>query len=94
MRVTEWKKSLQIAIFKNKGDVQTCNNYRSIKLISLTIKIWERVMEGRIRKWVRISEQQCGIIPRKSTPDAGFALRMLIEEYRGGQKKLNCLCRF
>ena len=40
----EWRKSVLIPIFKNKGDMQSCNNYRGIKLISHTMKLWERVV--------------------------------------------------
>ncbi|KAI5106486.1 hypothetical protein C0J45_4183, partial [Silurus meridionalis] len=39
----EWRRSVLVPIFKHKGDVQTCSNYRGIKLISHTMKLWERV---------------------------------------------------
>ena len=38
-----------------------------------------------------ISEQQYGFMPGKSTIDAMFALRMLMEKYREGQKEFLCL---
>ena len=38
-----------------------------------------------------ISEQQYGFMSGKSTTDAMFALRMLIEKYREGQKELHCV---
>ena len=38
-----------------------------------------------------ISEQQYGFMPRKSTTDAMFALRVLMEKYREGQKELYCV---
>ncbi|KAF7647582.1 hypothetical protein LDENG_00169870 [Lucifuga dentata] len=86
----EWRRSVLVPIFKNKGDVQSCGNYRGIKLMSHTMKLWERVVEARLRAEVSISEQQYGFMPRKSTTDAVFALRMLIEKYREGQRELHC----
>ncbi|KAI5100996.1 gastrula zinc finger protein XlCGF28.1-like [Silurus meridionalis] len=78
----EWRRSVLVPIFKNKGDVQTCSNYRGIKLISHTIKLWERVVKARLREEVSICEQQYGLMPRKSTTDTVYALKMLMEKYR------------
>ncbi|KAK3546857.1 hypothetical protein QTP86_003757 [Hemibagrus guttatus] len=55
------------------------------------MKVWERVVEARLRKVVDICEQQYGFMPRKSTTDAIFALRILMEKYRDGQKELHCV---
>ncbi|KAK3553266.1 hypothetical protein QTP86_032776 [Hemibagrus guttatus] len=87
----EWRRSVLVPIFKNKGDVQSCSNYRGIKLMSHTMKVWERVVEARLRKVVEICEQQYGFMPRKSTTDAIFALRILMEKYRAGQRELHCV---
>ncbi|MCI4382174.1 hypothetical protein PGIGA_G00260740 [Pangasianodon gigas] len=87
----EWGSSVLVPIFKNKGDVQSCSNYRGIKLMSHTMKLWERVVEARLRKVVEICEQQYGFMPRKSTTDAIFALRILMETYRDGQRELHCV---
>ncbi|KAK3523644.1 hypothetical protein QTP70_005831 [Hemibagrus guttatus] len=87
----EWRRSVLVLIFKNKGDVQSCSNYRGIKLMSHTMKLWERVVEARLRKVVEICEQQYGFMPRKSTTDAIFALRILMEKYRDGQRELYCV---
>ncbi|KAK3552031.1 hypothetical protein QTP70_031579 [Hemibagrus guttatus] len=86
----EWRRSVLVPIFKNKGDVQSCSNYRGIKLMSHTM-LWERVVEVRLRKVVEICEQQYGFMPRKSTTDAIFALRILMEKYRDGQRELHCV---
>ncbi|XP_019254682.1 PREDICTED: uncharacterized protein LOC109233302, partial [Nicotiana attenuata] len=43
----EWRSSRVVPLYKNKGDIQCCNNYRGIKLLSHTMKVWERVMEVR-----------------------------------------------
>ncbi|KAK3570071.1 hypothetical protein QTP86_010237 [Hemibagrus guttatus] len=87
----EWRRSVLVPIFKNKGDVQSCSNYRGIKLMSHTMKVWERVVEARLRKVVEICEQQYGFMPRKSTTDPIFALRILMEKYRDGQRELHCV---
>ena len=52
----EWKRSVLVPIFKNKGDVQSCSNYRGITLISHTMKLWKRVVEARLRHEDMISE--------------------------------------
>ena len=87
----EWRDSILIPIFKNKGDVQSCSNYRGIQLISHSMKLWERVVERRLRSELTFSEQQYGFMPVKSTTDALFALRVLMEKYREGQKELHCV---
>ncbi|KAK3506481.1 hypothetical protein QTP70_001796, partial [Hemibagrus guttatus] len=90
-RPEEWRRSVSVPIFKNKGDVQSCSNYKGIKLMSRTMKLCERVVEARLRKVVEICEQQYGFMPRKSTTDAIFALRILMEKYRDGQRELHCV---
>ena len=80
----EWKTSVLIPIYINKRDAQCCGNNREIKLMSHTMKIWERIIEGRLRDRVEISKQQYGFMPGKETTNAMFALRMLMEEYREG----------
>ena len=84
----EWRRSVLIPIYKNKGDAQCCGNYRGIKLMSHTMKIWERIIKARLKDSVEISKQQYGFIPEKGTTNAMFALRMLIEKYREGQREL------
>ena len=86
----EWRDSVLIPIFKNKGDVQSCSNYRGIKLISHTMKLWERIIEKRLSD-LKFSNQQYGFMPGKCTTDALFALRVLMEKYREGQKELHCV---
>jgi hypothetical protein len=48
--LTKRRRSILVPIFKNIGDIQSYTNYIGIKLISHTMKLWERVIEHRIRK--------------------------------------------
>ena len=64
---------------------------RGIKLISQSMKLWERVVERRLRSELTFSEQQYGFMPGKSSTDSLFALRVLMEKYREGQKELHCV---
>jgi hypothetical protein len=50
----EWRRSILVPILKNKGDIQNCTNYREIKLMSHTMKHWERVIEHRLRKLISV----------------------------------------
>ncbi|KAG5597429.1 hypothetical protein H5410_038661 [Solanum commersonii] len=43
----EWRWSTMVPLYKTSGDIQNCNNYKGIKLLSHTMKIWERVVEMR-----------------------------------------------
>ena len=52
-----------IPIYKEKGDIQDCGNYRGIKLMSHTMKIWERII-GRMRRGdTTIGDEQFGFMP-------------------------------
>src|ERR1700748_2678950 len=84
-----WRESVVVPIFKGKGDVQDCSNYRGIKLMSHTMKLWERILERRLRQMVEISGNQFGFMAERSTSDAIFALRILLEKYREKQRDLH-----
>ena len=78
----EWRASTVIPLYKNKGDIQDCNNFRGIKLLSHTMKLWERVIEGRLMGDVTISENQFGFISDRSTIEAIHLLCRFMEFYK------------
>lgn len=84
----EWRGSWLVPLYKGKGDVQECKNYRGIKLLSHTMKLWERVLEARLRKVTQIEGGQFGFMPGRSTTEPIFMLRQLMEKKRKGRKKL------
>ena len=78
----EWRRSVLILVYKNKGNAQCCGNYRRIKLMSHTMKVWKKIIEARLRNRMKISKQQYGFMPGKGTTNVMFNLRMLMEKYR------------
>ena len=71
-------------IFKNNGDVQSYNICRETKMMSHTIKIWESVLEARLREEGMFCDQHYGFMPRKSSSNAIFHLGMLMGKCREG----------
>ena len=51
-------------------------------------KIWERVLDRRVRECTDIHESQFGFMPGRSTTDAIFILKQTTEQYREGQKDI------
>lgn len=53
--------SFVVPIFKYKGDIHTCGNYKGIKLTNYNM-IWEQVIEKKIRKNTLIYKNQFGFM--------------------------------
>ena len=81
--------SIQVPIFKQNGDVQNCGNYRGIKLMSHTLKILERIIDGRLREEVEIRREQVGFVRGRKTTDGIFCLLQVMEKYREKQRPLH-----
>ncbi|XP_063619684.1 uncharacterized protein LOC134792344 [Cydia splendana] len=75
-------------IYKNKGDVANCNNYRGIKLTSHTLKLWERVIGARITAIAKTTENQFGFTAGRSTIEAIQTLRILMDKYKINKENL------
>ena len=82
----EWRESTITPIYKDKGDHMNCSNFRGIKLLSHTMKLWERTIDQRLRD---ISDGQFGFKSGVGTTDAIFVIRTLCEKYREGNKPLD-----
>jgi hypothetical protein len=71
----EWRWNILVSIFKNNGDVQSCTNYQGIKLMSHTMKLWERIIEHRLRGVTNVTENQFWFMSGRSTMDVIFLIR-------------------
>ena len=78
---SDWCKSWMVTVFKGKGDALECGSYRGIKLLEHGMKVFERVLEARLRRNVIIDDMQFGFMPGRGTTDAIFIVRQLQERY-------------
>ena len=85
----EWR-SMLVPLYKGKGDIRENGNYWEIKLMNHTMKLLEKVIEARKRKEVTITEQQFEFMPGRSTTDAVFCRRILLEKWSERQKAVHC----
>jgi len=76
-----WRRSVLISLYKGKDYAKECSNYRSLKMLEHAINIMEKVR--RIQHAVTISDIQMGFMLLKSTVDAIFAVRQLVEKTVG-----------
>jgi hypothetical protein len=87
----EWRRSILVPLFKNKGDVQSCTNYQRIKLMSHTMKLRERIIEHRLRRVTNVTKNQFGFMTGRSTTEAIFLIRQLMERCREQKKDLHMI---
>ncbi|CAK9292557.1 unnamed protein product [Gordionus sp. m RMFG-2023] len=69
--------------------MENCQNYRGIKLMSHCLKLYEKIIEKRLRDIIEIGETQFGFMHGRSTTDALHAIRQMSEKYRAFQENLS-----
>ena len=86
---TPWTQSLIITIPK-KGNLQLCQNYRTISLISHPSKVMLKVILNRLKPQAEtiIAEEQAGFRAGRSTTEQIFNLRIISEKYLQHQQEL------
>ena len=89
-----WWTSILTPLYKGKGNVTECDNYRGIKLMCHGMKLFERLVEDRLRHVIEISGTQYEFQQGKSTTEPIFALRMMQGKHLEKRQDLhNDLCR-
>lgn len=84
----DWKGSYTIPIFNGKGDALKCGNYRGIRLLEHGMKVYEKVLEKRLRRIIRIDKCQFGFCPGRSTTEAIYTMRGLQEGFMEKRRRL------
>ena len=68
-------------IYKHKGDPLECGNFRGIKLLEHGMKMFQKIVERRLRKLITVNNMQFGFRPGKGTTDAVFIIQQLQEKH-------------
>jgi hypothetical protein len=53
------------------------------------MKLWQRVIEHHLRRMTRVTKNQFGFMPGRSTMEAIFLIRQLMERYKEQNKDLH-----
>ena len=76
-----WAQSLVITLPK-KGNLQQCQNYRTVSLISHPSKVMLKIILNRVKPQAEIiAEEQAGFRAGRSTTEQIFNLDILCEKY-------------
>ena len=86
---SSWRLSELTPLFKGKGSILECSNYKGIKLISHTLQLLERILDQILRHIVDLGNIQFGFRRGRSTMDPVFALKIIQEKYREKPKDLH-----
>lgn len=78
----DWKIGIIIPIYKNKGDSRNCINYRGITLMSIVGKIYESILDKRLRDIVepQLEDEQSGFRKGCSAQDLTFTIQQMLEK--------------
>ena len=76
----EWQTGVVVPLFQ-RGDQRVCANSRGITLLSLSGKVYSKVLEKMVRLIVepQIEAEACGFRPGRGTTDQLFTLARILE---------------
>ena len=78
----DWTSACIVPLYKGKGDMRECSNYRGISLLSVVGKVYGKVLVRRIREGTEdvICEEQAGFRRGRGCVDQIFAVRQVCEK--------------
>ncbi len=86
----DWRKVIIVPLYKGKGKKEECNIYRGICLLSMSGKIYGRILNERMMKITdkSVGYEQGGFRKGRGCVDQIFAVKMLVEKYLEKECKL------
>ena len=84
----DWVIVCMVPLYKGKGDVCECSNFRGISLLSVVGKVYGRISINKIRDKTEnvIAEEQSGFKRGGGCRDQIFIVRQICEKYLGKGK--------
>ena len=83
----DWKRSVFIPIPK-KGNAKECSNYRTIALISHTIKVMLKILQARLQQYMNCEDVQAGFRKGRGAKDQIANICCIIKKAREFQKNI------
>ena len=75
----EWKTSVTIPVYK-RGNRNDPSNYRGITLLCTNLKLLTKILLNKLKPLIKTNEEQYGFRRNRSTVDALFVVRQVIEK--------------
>ena len=84
----DWVLACLVLLYKGKGDVHECRNFRGISLLSVVGKVYGKILINRISDKTEnvIAEVQSGFRRGRGCTDQVFIVRQICEKYLGKGK--------
>ena len=79
-----WQKAFMVPLYKRAGSKLDPGNYRNLSIMSIVAKLFEKIVDSRIREWAErvhaLSDLQGGFRTDRSTVDQLFILNETIAD--------------
>ncbi len=84
------RKAIIVPLYEGKGNREECNNYRGISLLSVSGKIYGRILNEIMMKITdkNVDDEQGGFLRGRECVDQIFAVKILVEKYLEKDGKL------
>ena len=81
----DWRSAVIVPLYKSKGNMTECKNYRGISLLSVAGKIYTGILVDRVSRVTKglIDDEEGGYRSERGCVDLIFALKEIGEKVKG-----------